>query len=113
MLVARAFNNNGIVEDCDVVMATSNKYRESQDLIRSFCEERIVEDKKKSVRKMDVHEEFKQWYEDLYGRRGQPKVSDLYDHLNKKLGPYRAKSTSDGEAGWKNHRLLHKHELEQ
>ena len=42
MLVRRAFDTNGIVKDCKIVMEASNKYREKQDHINAFINERIV-----------------------------------------------------------------------
>ena len=112
MLVARAFNNNGMVLDCDTVMATSNIYRESQDLIRSFCEERVVKDEtaNEPMKKTGVHEEFRNWYVSLYGQKGMPKAADLYDHLNKKLGPC---SKCKGGRGWKGYRVLYDTDLEE
>ena len=114
MLVSRAFINEGIVADCDVVMSTSNKYRESQDLIRSFCEERVVKDDTcgEPMKKTDIHEEFKNWYISLYGNKGMPKAADLYEHLNKTLGPC-GKGKCKGGPGWKGYRLLHDYELEE
>jgi hypothetical protein len=107
MLVDRAFKTDGNVADCDVVMATSNKYRESQDLIRSFCEERVIEREDKSIKRTEIHEEFKCWYVALYGVRGMPKAADLYEHLNKTLGTYNKKS------GWKGYKMLYGHEVEE
>ena len=42
MLVKRAFETNGIVEDCETVLNASNKYRKGQDHIAAFISEKIV-----------------------------------------------------------------------
>ncbi|MCJ7703839.1 MAG: hypothetical protein MUO62_19850, partial [Anaerolineales bacterium] len=39
MLVKRAFETQGIVENCDMVMSASNKYRQGQDHIAAFVAE--------------------------------------------------------------------------
>ena len=41
MLVEKAFETNGNVKDCNIVMAKSNEYRQDQDYISQFCSERI------------------------------------------------------------------------
>mgnify|MGYP007000400699 len=41
MLVKRAFANDGKVEDCDIVLEASKKYRELQDHIAGFVSEMV------------------------------------------------------------------------
>ena len=41
MLVKLAYETDGLVEDCDVVMSASNNYRKGQDHIAAFVVENV------------------------------------------------------------------------
>lgn len=85
MLVKRAFKTGGNVKDCDIVMAASNKYRESQDYISEFIRDNIVVDEKGKIKKTELNNQFKQWYESTYGRCGvSPK--DVHEYMDKRFG---------------------------
>jgi len=62
MLIERVLETNGYVRDCDMVMAASNKYRQSQDLFSQFYDEKIVLDADSSLSKTALHEEYKIWF---------------------------------------------------
>lgn len=94
MLVNITFEKMGSVTDCDIVLASSEQYREGQDYLAEFCKDKI---KKvpgcKGIKKTELVEEFRQWYTTNYGK-GIPKARELYDHMDKKYGKYKA--------GWAN-----------
>jgi P4 family phage/plasmid primase-like protien len=88
MLVKRAFKTGGNVKDCDIVMAASNKYRESQDYIAEFIRDNIIVDAKGKIKKTELNNTFKIWYESTYGRCGvSPK--DVHECMDKKFGAHK------------------------
>jgi len=95
MLVKRAFETNGIVEDCDTVLNASNKYRKGQDHISAFISEKIAKTDKTQdkIGKRGLQDGFKQWFELTQGSRKVPKGEELFEYMNKKFG--QCKST-----GW-------------
>lgn len=99
MLVQKAFETNGIVKDCDIVMQKSNAYREELDYVAQFINNRVVVEEDSIIRKTDVWSEFTQWYEAQYGKKDKPKAKDLYSYLDKKFHPNKGRP-------WKNLRLI-------
>jgi putative DNA primase/helicase len=95
MLVKRAFETGGLVEDCETVLNASNKYRKGQDHIAAFVSERIIKtgNIKDKIGKRGLQEDFKRWFEETQGSRKIPKGEELYEYINKKFG--QCKST-----GW-------------
>ena len=88
MLVKRAFETNGEVEICDVVKASSNKYRQGQDVISAFVSEMVVKTGETSdrIKKRELQEDFKQWFQESQGIRKPPKGSELEEYMDKKFG---------------------------
>ena len=90
MLVKRAFETNGIVKDCKIVMEASNKYREKQDHINAFINERIVPTNSANDRitKKDLIREFKLWFADEQGNvdRKLPKGQEINEVMSKRYG---------------------------
>jgi putative DNA primase/helicase len=85
MLVERAFKNKGRVPDCAEVISARDAYRQSQDCIAEFIAERIVVDSSGSIAKTELNAEFKNWYENSYGRRGGPNAKDVQAEMDKKF----------------------------
>jgi hypothetical protein len=85
MLVQRAVETGGLVKDCPMVLASSNLYREKQDYIAEFLRDRIAVDAGGHVRKTQLAEEFKVWYQQNYGTRN-PSPKDMYEQMNKRYG---------------------------
>jgi P4 family phage/plasmid primase-like protien len=88
MLVKRAFESGGVVEDCDYVMAASNKYRNGQDNIAAFVAENvektgIATDK---IKKNELSNQFKMWFLQEQGGRKMPKGQELYQYMDKRYG---------------------------
>jgi P4 family phage/plasmid primase-like protien len=88
MLVEIMFENNGVVKDCDIVMAKSNEYRQSQDYISEFVQDRVVRDTSGRIKKMELNNEFSIWYMANYGGRG-PSPKDLHEYMDKEYGRQR------------------------
>jgi P4 family phage/plasmid primase-like protien len=88
MLVKRAFETDGIVEDCNTVLDASKKYRNGQDHIAAFVFDRIkkTDNPKQNIKKTSLLEEFKIWFQQEQGTRKQPKGEELYEYMNKKFG---------------------------
>jgi phage/plasmid-associated DNA primase len=95
MLVKRAFETEGIVEDCDIVMSSSNKYRQGQDHIAAFVNEMVVKKDGKKIKKTALCEQFKLWFQEQQGNRKAPKGVELCEFMDKKFGPAR-------KDGWHN-----------
>lgn len=85
MLVERAFKTNGSVKDCSIVMEKSNQYRQSQDYISEFVNERIMKDSNGKIKKIDLNSEFSSWYNENYGGRC-PGPKDLHEYMDKEFG---------------------------
>ena len=84
MLVNRAFETEGIVLDCETVIKASNKYRNGQDHISAFINERIVKTESKDdiIGKQGLREDFKIWFEITQGSRKVPKGEELFEKMN-------------------------------
>jgi len=86
MLVKRAFETEGEVIDCAEVVAASGKYRQSQDCISGFINEKIVKVPGKTVGKQSLNVVFKEWFQLNNGNRKPPKLSELEEAMSKKFG---------------------------
>ena len=87
MLVDKAFATQGVVEDCPVVMAASDNYRNEQDHISQFIKEMIVISTGDNIKKAEILDEFTQWFKREHGNGKQiPLMTDLYKQLDKKFG---------------------------
>lgn len=90
MLVKRAFETNGIVKDCKIVMEASNKYREKQDHINAFISDKIITTNNSNDRitKKDLIREFKIWFSDEQGGtdKKMPKGQEINDVMSKRYG---------------------------
>ena len=94
MLVSRVFETQGKVVDCDVVSASSNKYRQTQDHISAFVDEMIMKKEGGKIKKKELFDQFKIWFQDSQGgNRKMPKGVELNEYMNKRFG--QAKT-----AGW-------------
>lgn len=89
LLVDRAFQTGGVVEDCESVLQASNKYRNGQDHITAFIQEMIIRtnnNKDDKLGKGGLMQGFKQWFEQSQGSRKVPKGEELYEAMTKKFG---------------------------
>ena len=88
ILIEIARKTMGNVNDCKLVLAKSNEYREGQDYLAEFVKEAIIKQEGGLIKKGEIYETFKQWYTLQYGR-GVPKGKELYEYVNKKFGKYK------------------------
>jgi P4 family phage/plasmid primase-like protien len=86
MLVKRAYETDGEVIDCPEVVAASGKYRQSQDCITGFINEKVIKTANKTIGKQSLNVVFKEWFQTNYGNRKPPKLSELEEIMNKKFG---------------------------
>jgi P4 family phage/plasmid primase-like protien len=86
MLVKRAYETDGEVIDCTEVVAASGKYRQSQDCITGFINEKIIKTQGKTIGKQSLNVVFKEWFQNNFGNRKPPKLSELEEIMNKKFG---------------------------
>ena len=91
MLVKVMYETNGVATDCDIVMAKSNEYRQSQDYISEFIRDRVTRDPSGKIKKMELNNEFSIWYMANYGGRG-PSPKDLHEHMDKEFGRQRVQT---------------------
>lgn len=98
MLVEKAFQTQGNVDDCDMVLAASNEYREGQDYLAEFAKEKIIRKEGSKIKKTEILHTFREWYTGNYGR-GVPKGRELYEFLDKRYGRYKN--------GWQNVAVLY------
>jgi len=98
MLVDIIYKTNGIVKDCEMVLTSSDNYRQDQDYLTEFCRENIKAYAGGCVKKATLWEQFKTWYMINYGRVGLPKARELNEYMDKKYGKYDKK--------WKNITLI-------
>jgi len=101
MLIEIVIKTKGNVEDCDIVLAKSGEYRNSQDYLEGYVKERIEKaDQTKFVIWSDLQEDFKDWYIELYGSK-VPRGQELKDYMNKKFGkPQRILDGEKRKQGW-------------
>lgn len=85
MLVERAKVNQGMVKDCEVVIAASDAYRQSQDCIAEFIGERVILDASGTITQTELNAEFKSWYENSYGRKTGPNIKEVRAVMDKKF----------------------------
>ena len=93
LLAERAFVTMGNVEDCEMVLSASNKYRDGQDDFSAFARERIIkiegdEEDDAPLKKTPLYRAFKEWYINNVGKN-VPKGKELDAFMEKKYGTYR------------------------
>ena len=99
LLIKKAFETNGIVKDCPVVLKSSNNYRQSQDYIAEFIADRIIIDPNGTMTKSEIKSEFELWYQGTYGK-GIPNMKDVHDDMNKRFGKF-----TDKQKFWRGGRI--------
>ena len=94
MLVKRATETDGEVKDCPEVTAASSKYRQSQDAITGFINDKIVKDATdpNGIGKKLLNDVFKEWFQMNFGNKRPPKLSELEEAMIKKFGNPNPKS---------------------
>jgi phage/plasmid-associated DNA primase len=91
MLVEIVFETQGRVDQCKFIDDSSLKYREREDHIAQFINEKLVlepNNPEAKLTKVEVSSEFKIWYENTYGRGG-PNIKEVHEYLDKKIGRFK------------------------
>jgi putative DNA primase/helicase len=110
LLVDRAFKNQGIIKMCPVVEASSKKYRQGQDHISGFVTEMVGRRKDGFIKKTELCEQFKLWFQDQEGaNRKMPKPTELYEYMDSKYG--KSKRCKLG-VGWSDVEILYVYDEE-
>ena len=99
MLIEIVFETQGLVKDCNIVVASSDEYRTGQDYLAEFAKENIIEKADGRIKKMELMEHFSGWYKSNFGK-AVPKGRELYSFINKKYGNYRS-------GGWQNIAIIY------
>ena len=94
-LVKMAYELQGNVRDCRMVMASSDKYRNNQDYLADFAKDKLKVKEGEKVKKTVLLEEFRTWYIANHGRNKIPKGKEVHEYMDKKFGAYKS-------GGWKN-----------
>lgn len=93
MLIKRACETQGEVIDCQEVIAASNKYRQSQDAISGFINDKIIKiDNSYGVNQTSLNNAFKEWFQTNHGGKRVPKLSELMESMIKKFGNKNSKT---------------------
>lgn len=98
LLVNIAFKTDGYVKSCPIVDAKSKEYRQSQDNISEYIEERIVMSEGRKLRKQEVNQDFTSWFSNNYSGKPPPS-KELYAAIDKNFKSKGVKFTSNV---WKN-----------
>jgi phage/plasmid-associated DNA primase len=102
MLVKRAYQTDGYVKDCAMVLHSTQKYEQQQNHVKAFFTDKIVKDENGSVKKTELAEEFKVWFDVEQGKGAKaPKTKELYDYITKITG------TEATKGGWKGYRIVY------
>ncbi len=85
MLVELAVKTNGVVTDCSIVLTKSKEYRQSQDYLSEFVQDRIIKDPNGRIKKMELNNEFTIWYMSNNGGKC-PTPKDLHEFMDAEFG---------------------------
>lgn len=90
ILVDLAYKHQGKVTDCNEVLASSNKYRQTQDIYMEYINTRVVSTPTMGFRLKitTLNDDFKNWYGQQYGNGKNAPVKDLKEYMIKKYGKY-------------------------
>ena len=93
LLIDIAKHTDGVVNDCDIVLDESNKYRQGQDNISAFINDRIIRTTnfKKGVMKCELRQEFDLWFQHNGTHSRKPKLTEVNEYMDKKFGKYKPK----------------------
>lgn len=98
-LAKLAYELQGNVRDCRMVLASSDKYRNNQDYLADFAKDKLCVKEGEKLKKPVLLEEFKTWYIANHGRTKIPKGKEIHEYMDKKFGLYK-------NGGWKNVSLM-------
>ena len=111
MLVEIVLKTKGHVEPCKMVDDSSRKYKDREDHISEFINERIEIDPEGKIRKEEISNEFSVWFNSTYGRGG-PSVKEVHEYINKDKRFKKFKLDKRGGAGWTGGRILYSRDMD-
>lgn len=111
MLVEIVLKTKGHVESCKMVDDSSRKYKDREDHISEFINERIEIDPEGKIRKEEISNEFSVWFNSTYGRGG-PSVKEVHEYINKDKRFKKFKLDKRGGAGWTGGRILYSRDMD-
>ena len=94
LLFQQEDEHRGKVSDCNIVMNSSDSYREGQDYLTEFDKDMVVREKNQVIKKTVLQGKFKEWYESNYGRGNVPKGKELNDYMDAKYGKSKRKKNT-------------------
>ena len=90
LLVQKAYETQGHVKDVPSVLASTEAYRRTQDVILEFHNAMIVVNNDPStgfpIKTRDLLTKFNDWYSKIYGRNKQPPGREVLNFFEKKYG---------------------------
>lgn len=98
-LVKMAYELQGNVKDCRMVLSSSDKYRNNQDYLADFAKDKLKMQEGEKLKKTVLLDEFRTWYISNHGRNNIPKGKEVHEYMEKKYGAYK-------NGGWKNVALI-------
>jgi len=104
MLVERAFENQGRVQDCDIVLSASKEYRNREDYLAQFIGEKVISAQGSVIKKAQLSEEFKLWHGVNFGGKC-PSPKGLHEYMDRQYG-------KNHQGIWQNLRLKYHNEEE-
>jgi P4 family phage/plasmid primase-like protien len=100
MLVERVLKTDGNVPDCEIVLKASNDYKNKQDVISQFINEKIIRTPGAPIlKKSSVNAEFTIWHQSNYGTKG-PQSKEVHDCLDRMFGVH-------DRTGWKDLKMIY------
>lgn len=93
LLIDIAVRTEGVVNDCEIVLSESNKYRQGQDNISAFINDKILvtTNLKKGVMKCEIRQEFDLWFQQNGTHSKKPKITEVNDYMDKRFGKYKTR----------------------
>lgn len=105
MLVERSYKSQGIVTDCKTVMSNSDQHREKLDYFTEFAKDKIKSMLGDKIKKTELIETFKTWFNTNYGNKGLPKGKEITEFMDKRFGVH--------NKGWHNVAIIYDEEEEE
>ena len=85
MLIKIAFRTNGSVKDCEKVLKSSKSYREAQDSITEFLNNRVCKNPLGCLSKVVVNEQFREWFSSNRGGKS-PTMKEICIQADRLFG---------------------------
>ena len=93
MCIEKAYETNGKITDCDIVMSVSNKYKEDQDVIAQFVSDRIVRQEGAKLLKSEISMEFNSWFKMNNGGKTVPNIKEVTEYIDKNVARFNKKTS--------------------